>query len=96
VLVLRALTWRPMHGFEVATWLEQGSDYGLALDDSALYQALYRLEQRGLVAATWGVTANNRRARYYALTEPGRAHLARRRPPGCATPPPSPASSRGR
>jgi transcriptional regulator len=76
VLVLRALIGRPMHGFEVATWLEQGSDDRLALDDSALYQALYRLEQRGLVTATWGVTANNRRARYYALTEAGQAHLA--------------------
>ena len=75
VLVLRALTWRAMHGFEVATWLEQGSDASLALDDSALYQALYRLEQRGLIAATWGVTPNNRRARYYALTEAGRAQL---------------------
>ena len=75
VLVLRALTWRPMHGFEVATWLEERSDGALVLDDSALYQALYRLEQRALVVATWGVTANNRRARYYALTEAGHGHL---------------------
>ncbi len=76
VLVLRALGWGPMHGFEVTTWLEERSSGALGVDDSALYQALNRLEERGLVAAEWGVTANNRRARYYRLTEAGRAHLA--------------------
>ncbi len=75
VLVLKALAWGPMHGFEVASWLEARSDGALALDDSGLYQALYRLEGRGLVAAEWGVTANNRRARYYQVTAAGRAHL---------------------
>jgi PadR family transcriptional regulator PadR len=77
VLVLKALAWGPMHGFEVVTWLESRSDGALALDDSGLYQALYRLEGRGLVAAEWGVTDNNRRARYYRLTAAGRAHLRR-------------------
>ena len=76
VLVLRALAWGPMHGFQVAAWLETRSGGVLALDDSGLYQALYRLEGRGLIAAEWGVTENNRRARYYAVTELGRAHLA--------------------
>ncbi len=75
VLVLRALARRAMHGFEVATWLEERSDRALDLDDSALYQALYRLEQRGLITAEWGVTANNRRARYYGLTDAGVDHL---------------------
>ena len=75
LLVLKALAWGPMHGFEVAAWLEQRSDAALALDDSALYQALYRMEGRGLIAAEWGVTGNNRRARYYRLTTEGRAHL---------------------
>ncbi len=75
VLVLRALLWRPMHGFEVSTWLEERSAGALDVDDSALYQALYRLEQRGLIAAEWGVTANNRRARYYRVTAAGEAHL---------------------
>ena len=75
VLVLRALAWRAMHGFEVSSWLEVRSGRALDLDDSALYQALYRLEQRGLVAAEWGVTANNRRARYYHLTPAGAAQL---------------------
>jgi PadR family transcriptional regulator, regulatory protein PadR len=77
VLVLRALTWAPMHGFEVASWLESRSGGTLELDDSGLYQALYRLEGRRLIAAEWGVTENNRRARYYRLTAAGRAHLRR-------------------
>ncbi len=77
VLVLKTLSWGPMHGFEVASWLEARSGGALAVDDSALYQALYRLEGRALVAAEWGVTEHNRRARYYHLTEAGRAHLAR-------------------
>src|SRR5215216_3312621 len=51
VLVLKALTWQPMHGFEITSWLEQRSGHRLALEDAALYQALYRLEKRGLVAA---------------------------------------------
>jgi transcriptional regulator len=76
VLVLKTLAWGPMHGFEVAGWLEARSNGALALDDSGLYQSLYRLEGRGLIAADWGVTENNRRARYYRLTEEGRAHLA--------------------
>ena len=77
VLVLKALAWAPMHGFEVASWLESRSEGELELDDSGLYQALYRLEGRGLVDADWGVTENNRRARYYRVTRAGRAHLAR-------------------
>lgn len=77
VLVLKALAWGAMHGFEVADWLEGRSGAALALDDSALYQALYRLEGKGLIAAEWGVTVNNRRARYYRLTKAGKAHLGR-------------------
>ena len=75
VLVLKALAWGPMHGFEVAAWLEERSTGALALDDSGLYQALYRLEGRRLVTAEWGVTENNRRARWYRLTPAGRRHL---------------------
>jgi PadR family transcriptional regulator, regulatory protein PadR len=77
VLVLKTLAWGPMHGFEVGAWLEARSRGALALDDSGLYQSLYRLEGRGMIAADWGVTENNRRARYYRLTEDGRTHLAR-------------------
>ena len=76
VLVLKALAWTPMHGFEITTWLEARSGGALGVQDSALYQALHRLEARGLAAAEWGVTTNNQRARYYRLTEGGRAHLA--------------------
>ncbi len=77
VLVLKALAWAPMHGFEITAWLEKRSRGTLALDDSALYQALYRLEGRGLIEAEWGVTENNRRARYYSIGAAGRSHLRR-------------------
>jgi PadR family transcriptional regulator, regulatory protein PadR len=75
VLVLKALSWAPMHGFEITAWLEGRSGGALGVQDSALYQALHRLEARGLAAAEWGVTPNNQRARYYRLTPAGRAHL---------------------
>lgn len=74
-LVLRALAWAPMHGVEIIEWLETRSGGRLAADDSAVYQAVYRMEARGLVSADWGVTASNRRARYYAITPAGREHL---------------------
>jgi transcriptional regulator len=75
LLVLRALSWSPMHGFEIVSWLERAAGGSLDVDDSALYQAVYRLEERGLLAAEWGVTENNRRARYYKITTAGRTHL---------------------
>lgn len=75
-LVLRALSWTPMHGFEITTWLEERSGGDLEVNDSALYQAVYRMEERGLVEAEWGVTENNRRARYYRITPAGEAVLA--------------------
>lgn len=75
LLVLRALSWTPMHGFEIVAWLERAANGSLDLDDSALYQAVYRLEERGLLQAEWGVTENNRRARYYKLTATGRTYL---------------------
>src|SRR5687768_14641264 len=75
VLVLKALSWTPMHGFEITCWLEEQSAGALEVEDSALYQALYRLEERGYVDAEWGVTENNRKARYYRITTDGRAQL---------------------
>jgi transcriptional regulator len=75
VLVLKALSWTPMHGFEITSWLEERSGGGLEVSDSALYQALYRMEERGLVDTEWGVTENNRRARYYRINRHGQAHL---------------------
>ena len=75
LLVLRALSWSPMHGFEIVSWLERAANGSLELDDSALYQAVYRLEEKGLLQAEWGVTENNRRARYSKLTAGGHNHL---------------------
>jgi transcriptional regulator len=75
VLVLRALQWTPMHGFEITSWLEERSSNSLEVEDSAVYQALYRMEERGLIEAEWGVTENQRQARYYKITAAGRAHL---------------------
>jgi|SRR5579862_8551686 len=75
VLVLKALSWGPMHGFEIISWLEERSGGRLSVVDAALLQALHRMEERGLIAADWGVTKNDRRARYYRMTPAGRAHL---------------------
>ncbi len=75
MLVLRALSWSEMHGFEILDWLEQRSGGKLDVDDTAVYQALHRLEERDLVRAEWGLSDKNRRVRYYRLTAPGRAQL---------------------
>jgi transcriptional regulator len=75
LLILKTLSWGPMHGYGVATWLEQRSNGTLGIDDSALYQALQRMEGRGWLAAEWGTTEHNRRARYYKLSAAGRQRL---------------------
>jgi transcriptional regulator len=75
VLVLKTLSWGPMHGFEITSWLEARSGGRLDITDAALLQALHRLEERSLLNAQWGVTKNERRARYYGLTAAGRASL---------------------
>ena len=75
LLILKTLSWGPMHGFGIAAWLTDYSAGALGVDDSALYQSLHRLEGRGFVDAEWGLTDNNRRARYYKLTSTGRRHL---------------------
>ena len=75
VLVLKTLSWGPMHGFEITRWLEAQSGGRLDITDAALLQALHRLEERELLTAEWGVTKNERRARYYKLTTAGRAQL---------------------
>ena len=74
-LVLKTLSWGPMHAFEIARWLEDRSAGELAIEDAALLQALHRLEEKRLLVAEWGVTENNRRARYYRMTSAGRTHL---------------------
>ena len=75
LLVLKALSVAPMHGFGISTWLEEQSSGAVAIDDSAMYQVLHRLEGRGFIDAEWAVTENNRKARYYTLTAAGRNHL---------------------
>ena len=75
VLVLRSVSARPLHGFEISLWLDEHSEGALEIDDSALYQALHRLEAKKLLHGTWGTSENNRRARYYKLTPAGRAFL---------------------
>ena len=75
VLVLKALSWGPMHGFEITSWLEARSGGRLTVVDAALLQALHRMEDRDLITAEWGITENGRRARYYRLTSAGRVRL---------------------
>ena len=75
VLVLKALSWGPMHGFEITSWLEERSGGRLEVSDAALLQALHRMEEQDLITAEWGVTENDRRAKYYTMTRKGRAHL---------------------
>jgi PadR family transcriptional regulator PadR len=75
MLVLKALSWGPMHGFGISQWLDERTSGSLGLDDSSMYQVLHRLEARRFVDAKWRVTDNNRRARFYRLTATGRAQL---------------------
>ena len=75
LLILKALSWGALHGYAISLWLEQRSAGTLGVDDSALYQSLHRLEERGLVAAEWGITDTNRRARFYQLTAAGKQRL---------------------
>lgn len=75
LLVMKGLSWGALHGYAVASWLESRSDGSIGVDDSALYQALHRLEGRGLVVAEWGATESGRRARFYELTGEGRRWL---------------------
>jgi transcriptional regulator len=75
VLVLRGLNWGPKHGYAVARWIETTSGGSLTVLDGALYTALHRMEDRGLIAAEWGVSPLGRRAKFYRLTPAGRKHL---------------------
>jgi PadR family transcriptional regulator PadR len=75
MLVLKALARGPLHGYDVAEHILAGSG-DVLVEEGALYPALHRLELRGLLASTWGVSANNRRAKFYRLTAAGRKQLA--------------------
>jgi len=74
LLVLRALKGGPRHGYDVAQWIQASSGDALRVEDRALYVALHRMEERGWVEAEWGLSDNNRRAKYYELTAKGRRH----------------------
>jgi transcriptional regulator len=75
LLILKTLVLGPLTGFEITSRLEERSGGALDVEDSALYQALHRMEARGLIEADWGISERNRRARYYRLTRAGRAYL---------------------
>ena len=75
LLVLKALSWGPRHGYAVAAWIRQTTDDRLLIEEGALYTALHRMEKRGWLEAEWGISENNRRAKYYQLTAQGRKQL---------------------
>jgi len=75
VLVLKALSWGPRHGYAVASWIKRTSDDALTVEDRALYVSLHRLEERGWVESDWGLSDNNRKAKFYHLTSGGRRQL---------------------
>jgi PadR family transcriptional regulator, regulatory protein PadR len=77
VLILRTLRTGPTHGYGISRWIRERTGGQLEVQDAALYKALRRLESRGLVTAEWGLSENNRRARYYALTRAGDRALRR-------------------
>ncbi|MGH7444576.1 MAG: PadR family transcriptional regulator, partial [Longimicrobiales bacterium] len=74
LLVLRAVSWGSSHGYAIARWIEFATNDVLAVGEGTLYPALHRLEEKGWVVSEWGLSENNRRARYYTLTSGGRAH----------------------
>ncbi len=75
MLLLKALSWGPMHGFGIVRWLESSTSGALQVDEGSLYPALHRMTERGWLTAQWGVSANNRRAKYYTITPAGRKQL---------------------
>ena len=76
VIVLKTLSWQPMHGFGISRWIQLVTDDVLQVEEGSLYPALYRMENKGWVKADWRITENNRRAKYYKLTAAGKRRLA--------------------
>ena len=76
LMVLKALSWGPMHGLAAMRWIEQVTHQRLQIEEGALYPALHRMEQRGWLDAEWGYTDRNRKAKFYRLTPSGRRQLA--------------------
>jgi transcriptional regulator len=77
LLVLRTLAWGPTHGYGVARWIQHITGDVLRVEEGSLYPALHRLEKRKLVKSSWGLSENNRRAKFYAITAQGRTTLSR-------------------
>jgi PadR family transcriptional regulator PadR len=75
LLILRALQSGPAHGYAISRWVRDRTEGAFAMEDAALYQALHRLEEKRVIEAEWGVSENNRRAKYYSLTAAGRRQL---------------------
>jgi transcriptional regulator len=75
-LILKTLTWGPRHGYAISRWLRETSGDAIVVEEGSLYPALYRLEREGWIAAEWGMTELDRRARFYKLTPAGRRQLA--------------------
>jgi PadR family transcriptional regulator PadR len=75
VMVLKTLTWHPMHGYAIARWIQQVTDDVLQVEEGSLYPALHRAERRGWIESEWGTSENNRRAKFYKLTADGRKQL---------------------
>ena len=75
LLILKTLTWGPRHGYAVASWIRETTNQRLQIEEGALYTALHRMEKRGLLESEWGLSENNRRAKYYQLTQAGRKQL---------------------
>ena len=75
LLVLKSLSWGELHGYAILSWLRRTTEGELRIEDAALYPALHRLEARGLIESAWGLSENNRRAKYYQLTVDGRRAL---------------------
>ena len=75
LLILKALSWGPRHGYAVCEWVERATRSAILIEEGSLYPALHRLERRGYVETEWGVSANNRRAKFYRLAPAGRAQL---------------------
>ena len=76
LLILKTLSWGPMHGYGIARWIETVTDDALRVEEGSLYPALNRLEDKEMIEAEWGVSENNRRAKFYSLTARGRQALA--------------------
>jgi transcriptional regulator len=75
VLILKALVWGPLHGYAITSLIRRQTDEALLVEEGTLYPALWRIESKGLVEAEWGLSENNRKAKFYRLTAEGRRHL---------------------